>query len=718
MFLRRKLVLLTLLVTAFFISVGCSTLSHREPSEISIKDAQENTFESVEKKADGVAEINPGEEEELAPQNDGVVEEEVAGKAESSAVDKNANEEARDLPPELSEEKIEEVPPASIVTHLKETVAKEFAGNPDVVVVETDQVVNSGDGESPKQAMEVEEEEIEGDAVSGNAGEEMVESSASGSAEESEVQESMSRLSDQELIDSALDYWQDSNDFWEQGELEKAIEALDQAYSLILVMEDDDAEPELLQQKEDLRITISRRVIEVYSSRHTVANGTHKAIPLEMNRHVEKALKMFKGRNRKFFIESYVRSGKYRPAIVRALKEAGLPEELSWLPLIESGFKVRALSSARALGIWQFIATTGYKFGLKRDTWIDERMDPIKATRAAVGYLTELHQIFGDWTTALAGYNCGEGRVLRKIRAQKFGYMDNFWDLYTTLPRETAFYVPKFLAVLHIINDPKAHGFDLPSVAEEETFDTVQINKQASLKTIAKNINIPFKELKSLNPELRQAVTPKTAYALKVPEGKAELLLAKIDEIPVYSPPVPRFVIHRVRRGESLSVIARRYKTSVSAIMSSNSLRKSSYIKAGWKLKIPTSRYVAAVVSSSTYRTASAKGRDIQYVVRKGDSLWGIAKRHKTTVKTIKSLNGLRSNSLSVGQKLKIFAAPSVASMPSGQKKEYMVRKDDSPYLIAKRHNMGLFEFLTLNSLTPKSIIYIGQKVVVHKTTF
>jgi membrane-bound lytic murein transglycosylase D len=249
--------------------------------------------------------------------------------------------------------------------------------------------------------------------------------------------------SDQILLDSALDFYKSSQEFWSEGNLEKAMEALDQAYSHLVDVDPGD-NPELSQQREDVRFMISKRVLELYASRYTAVDGNHQAIPLIMNEHVKKELQLFQNRERKFFIESYRRSGKYRDLIVPALKEAGLPEELSWLPLIESGFKVRALSRARALGLWQFIPSTGYKFGLKRNTWVDERLDPEKATAAAIAYLKELHQIFGDWTTVLAGYNCGEVTVLKLIRNQRINYLDHFWDLYDMLPRETARYVPRF----------------------------------------------------------------------------------------------------------------------------------------------------------------------------------------------------------------------------------------------------------------------------------
>jgi membrane-bound lytic murein transglycosylase D len=505
-------------------------------------------------------------------------------------------------------------------------------------------------------------------------------------------------LTDQELIDAALGYCQASNDFWEKGDLDNAIDALDKAYSLTLKVSGAE-NPDVQQEKEDLRFTISKRIMEVYASRFTVANGSHKAIPLDMNSHVQKALNLFKGKEKDFFLGAYARSGRYRPAIVKTLKEAGLPEELSWLPLIESGFKVRALSSARALGMWQFIASTGYRFGLKRDTWIDERMDPVKSTNAAIAYLSELHQIFGDWTVALASYNCGEARVLKLIKSQKINYLDNFWDLYEKLPSETAFYVPKFLAVLHILNDPEAHGFTLPPFEDPLEYEEVTINKQVQLKTVADRLHIEYSELKDLNPELRQNLTPKTTYGLKVPKGKGETLLAQLKDIPAYIPPVQAYVVHRVRSGESLSVIAERYKTSIRSIMNMNSLKSRNFIKTGWNLKIPTNAGMAIY--------SLEEGQVAEYVVKKGDSLWKIAKNYNTTVNTIKSLNNLKSTNLQIGQILKISSVATVTG--SGNTQEYIVKKGDSPYLIAKRYSMNLSEFLTLNGLTPRSTIFPGQ---------
>jgi len=521
--------------------------------------------------------------------------------------------------------------------------------------------------------------------------------------------------SDQELLDSALEFCQASYDFWEQGDLDNALDALDQAYSLILKV--DSKDPQIVQQRDDLRVTISKRIIEVYSSRFTVVNGNRKAIPLVMNHHVKRAIQLFQSSERKFFLASYRRSGKYRPIILEALKEAGLPEELSWLPLIESGFKVKALSRARALGLWQFIASTGYKYGLKRDRWVDERMDVEKSTQAAIQYLKELHQIFGDWLTVLAAYNCGEGRVLKAIRTQRINYLDNFWDLYEILPMETAFYVPKFLAALHILNDPEAYGFELPAPEQPPEVEKVTIDKPMHLKTIAKHLGVSYPLLKELNPELKRNSTPNRPYDLKLPKGKGTVLLAKLTDIPVWKPPVTPYVIHRVRRGETLSHIARRYRTSVRAIIRLNGLRSSRFIRAGWKLKVPT-RYYSYVPKKSS--PSNKKKKNIApsklegfrpYIVRKGDSLWKIARRFNTTAKAIKKLNNLKGTHLRIGQLL--YIPPKHLGSASFRTKTYVVEEGDSPFMIAQKHQMNLAEFLKLNNLTPRSTIFPGQVLLV-----
>jgi membrane-bound lytic murein transglycosylase D len=466
----------------------------------------------------------------------------------------------------------------------------------------------------------------------------------------------------------------------------------------------------LIQQKEDLRFMVSKRILEIYASRNIVVNGSHNEIPRVMNKHIQAEIDHFtKGHERQFFIESYRRSGRYRQHILAALKESGLPEELSWLPLIESGFKVKALSRSRALGLWQFIPSTGYKFGLKRDKLIDERMDPMKSTRAAIDYLKELHAIFGDWTTVLAAYNCGEGRVLNVIRRQNVNYLDNFWDLYERLPRETARYVPRFLATLHILDRPEMYGLNLTDVDMPLQFETVTISKQMSLKDVARTIGIAETALYELNPELRYKMSPEERYPLKVPPYKSEVLLAQLDQIPVSKPPKRAYVYHRVRPGESLSLIAKRYRTRVNRIMRANNLSRSNYIVAGKLLKIPQSgyRYRPPKISMPKY------GNSVVHVVKKGDSLWTIAKKYGTTTKKIQQLNHLSKTALHKGQILTIFEGQKTPPKVEGLN-TYRVKSGDSPFLIAKRHNMALKRFLYLNRLWPNDTIYPGQTLYIE----
>jgi peptidoglycan lytic transglycosylase D len=525
--------------------------------------------------------------------------------------------------------------------------------------------------------------------------------------------ENTAKMSMEDMLDLALEYCEAANSFWERGELDSAVDALDKAFALILKVETDD-DPNLLQQKEDLRLTISKRIVEVYASRYTVANGISKAIPLVMNQHVMKELESFKTRERDFFLNAFRRSGRYRPAIVKALREAGFPEELSWLPLIESGFKVRALSTARALGMWQFIASTGYRFGLKRDNWIDERMDSEKATQGAIAYLRELHQIFGDWTTALAAYNCGEYAVLNRIKTQKINYLDNFWDLYEKLPRETAAYVPRFMAVLHIVNNPAAYGMTLPPLDEEMEWEEVMVDKQVELKTIAEHLQIPYETLEGMNAELRRNLTPEGAYPLRVPVGMGEVLLSKMDAIPAWCPPVHAYIVHKVKRGETVKSISARYKVFPEDIMSLNSLKRGGPLKQGMKLKIPAEKEkTVAQVKKPSVKQTVLEEKPIKYVVKKGDSLFEIANRFNANVKEIQSQNKLKNADIRVGQVLWIPPAGK-ENCPPGDIKNYTVKEGDSLFIIARKHQMNLVDVLKLNNLTPQSTIFPGQELQVR----
>lgn len=486
--------------------------------------------------------------------------------------------------------------------------------------------------------------------MNANTMEESVQLSKEQEIPEMAQEETVQETTDQQRIDDSLSYYQVSQDNWNEGRFDDALSALDQSYESILTIHAEE-DPEIMQQKDDLRRLISKRIIEIYTSRSQKLNvGGNGAIPLVMNDYVKREIKLFQTKERSFFVESYQRSGKYRGYIEEKFREAGLPPEISWLPLIESGYKERAFSRARALGLWQFIASTGYRYNLKRDQWIDDRMDYRKATQAAIDFLTTLHNLFGDWTTALAGYNCGEGNVLRAIRQQRVNYLDNFWDLYPMLPSETARYVPRFLATLHIVNDPAKYGFTELKTDPPLYFDEVPVNKQMKLSEIEKALSLKPKTLELLNPCLRQKVTPDYAFTLRVPPETGELMMAKLDQIPRCKVTVVSYTRHRVRRGETLSQIARKYRTSVRTIAKLNRIRNTSQIRIGQRLKVPL-RHPLTKFSST-----GAKNVDgyVQYRVRRGDTLWAIAKRHHTTIRKIKDVNGLSSNFLHAGQMLQV----------------------------------------------------------------
>lgn len=507
-----------------------------------------------------------------------------------------------------------------------------------------------------------------------------------------------------------------SQSYRQRGDLDKAIDTLDQAYALILDV-DPGNDPLLLQEKEDLRHTISKRILEIYSSRHVVVNGKRNSIPLIINKHVQDEIDSFTtGRERDFFLDSYRRSGKYRPRMQAALKEAGLPAELSWLPLIESGYKVTALSPARALGLWQFIPSTGYRYNLNRDKYIDERLDPDKATRGAIAYLKELHEMFGDWATVLAGYNCGENRVLRTIQGQNINYLDDFWDLYERLPRETARYVPRFLATLHIINSPETYGLDAVVLEPPLLFETVNVPRQVQLKSIAQATGIDDVLLRELNAELRQGILPEDGYELRVPPGTADGVLSKIDDIPVYRPGRVAVVQHKVRKGDTLDTLAKKYRSDVKNIMLANNMRRPEPLTVGKTVRVPL------VEVPSDERPAATQAREqatIEHVVRPGDSLYNIAKRYGTTTQEIERLNRLAASNITLGQVLKIApAAPPPQAKAEPPKPRpgttVVVRKGDTLQSIAKSHHTTVERLLALNKINPQSKIQPGQKILVH----
>jgi len=463
------------------------------------------------------------------------------------------------------------------------------------------------------------------------------------------------------------------------------------------------------------------------------------------------------------------RSGDYLPMIRAKFRAAGLPTEISYLPLIESAFSVKAYSRARAHGMWQFMSATGRYYGLEIGSLVDERRDPVRSTEAAVAYLADLYRDFDDWYLALAAYNSGAGNVRRAIR--RSGSRD-FWTLKRYLPRETRNYVPAFIASIIIAKDPAYWGFPVP-VEREWAFDRVDVPDALDLQFLADRTTLSVDELRELNPAIRRDLTPANRItALWLPEGEAPAVEAVLAETP-RSDWAPR-MIHSVRRGESLSTIAARYNSSVGAIKQANGLRgtmihpgqslivprfgvaptgpsrrhadnggyivqsndtlwdiarafgisvdslctanglsRRDVIRPGQRLQLPTGSAARELSSSQSSPTAGWSGR---YTVRSGDTLSGIASRYRVSVSELRRTNGLNSSRIYPGNTLKVPGSGGVATADggSGTATTYRVRRGDTLSDIARQFGVSVSELRRLNGLNT-SRIYPGDVLKIPK---
>jgi len=303
-------------------------------------------------------------------------------------------------------------------------------------------------------------------------------------------------------------------------------------------------------------------------------------------RAVERNIEMYKGGLRERFAKYLSRSGRYIRLMKNIMAEEGLPADMAYLPLVESGFNTRAYSRARAAGLWQFISATGKRYGLTIDWWVDERRDPVKSTRAAARYLKDLHDMFGSWSLAMAAYNAGEGKVKRALRHTRSG---DYWGLLSTrhLRAETKNYVPNFIAAKMIASDPESYGFGGIEYQDDFVFDEVALQSPLTLDVIAKCAETDVEAIKDLNPELRRWSTPPHVkhYKLRIPRGTREKFLANLSKIPEGK----RFTVHvyRVKRGDTISEIAHKTGVPQRVIISYNKLNRRGFITTGQKLLIP-----------------------------------------------------------------------------------------------------------------------------------
>jgi membrane-bound lytic murein transglycosylase D len=383
-------------------------------------------------------------------------------------------------------------------------------------------------------------------------------------------------------------------------------------------------------------------------------------LPVEYNEEVEEWVRYFTGNGRRHFAVYLERKAKMDPVILPRLKEAGLPLDLIYLAMIESGFSTAAHSHAGAVGPWQFIKSTGRLFGLEQSWWRDERRDPIKSTEAAIAYLSRLYDEFDDWQLACAAYNSGEGKIRRAI--SRLNTRD-FWAIARdrkALRRETKDYVPKMLAAAIIGKNAEQFGFrTYPADPSLLQFEEVKIPKAENLRTIARVSSISKERLAELNPELTRCCTPpqKGAFTIRVPKESAPLLIAAIDagEIGRYAD----FRRHVVKRGDNLSSIAARNGVPVEAILSMNEIRSVRALKPGTELVIPDrGRAVASSVKSTrrSEKPAPNGHKAVTHVVQKGDTLYGISRRYAVRIDEIRRWNAIeRAKNLRPGSRIKLY---------------------------------------------------------------
>jgi membrane-bound lytic murein transglycosylase D len=428
-----------------------------------------------------------------------------------------------------------------------------------------------------------------------------------------------------------------------------------------------------------LAITTFEKPVPTAETKQAVAEDlqtTAHDIEIPTNAKVLSYVQLFTGRVKGYLEEGLSRGARFLPMIQNVFRAEGLPLDLAYVPLVESAFKTSALSRAKAKGMWQFMRGTALENGLKHDWYIDERAEPEKATKAAAKYLKTLHRMFGgDWHLALASYNGGPGRVQRAIRRSG---RDDFWKLTSStryLPRETREYVPLILAAIIIARNPAQYGMTVLPTAVPAA-ETVTLPHAVDLRRVAEWIDAPVDTIQDLNPELRRWTTPVRTkdYELRVPAGAAEVVRSRLAKTnPADLAPL-RW--HTVKKGETIATIARKLKVSRADLAEANYLSVRSRVKTGQQLIIPRapelllaarsapltapveSRKPAAVVAANiTPAAVKTDQTKLYHRVKRGDTLFSIAKLYKTTVASLKTWNQIRGNSIQPGQRLTIFTA-------------------------------------------------------------
>ena len=436
--------------------------------------------------------------------------------------------------------------------------------------------------------------------------------------------------------------------------------------------------------------------------------------PIVVNDKVLFWIDYYSKRHPKSFQTGLVRSGRYIERFKTIFREAGLPEDMVYFAHVESAYKTSAYSRARAKGVFQFIAATGKRYDLDINYWVDERSDPELSARASAAFLKDLYDEFGDLYLALAGYNAGEGKIRRALK--RSGEKD-FWGIAKTrhIRRETKNYVPAIIAAILISKDPEQYGFHF-TPEEPLHYDTVSIENAVDLQILAECAGVEVGVLRALNPALRRNQTPPSAVTeLRIPVGTGSGLMAALENIPESERVL--YVRYRVRRGDSLSTIARKYGVTVYGIQQANGMGRRTMIGEGKTLLLPTSSAARFPASARTIYDPPADGEGmIQYRVRRGDNLWTIASRYGTTTSAIAARSGISEKStLRIGQQLKILprdrSAPTAAQAKASQR--HRVRSGDSLWDLSRRYHTTPRAIAEASGISTRSTLKIGQMLTI-----
>ena len=466
----------------------------------------------------------------------------------------------------------------------------------------------------------------------------------------------------------------------------------------------------------------------------TTMTGTDAPLPdisrfdlsIVMNRPVNEAFHFLRTTGYASFSMWLNRTNRYLPMIRSIFQKEGLPHDLAFIALIESGFHPRAYTEDGTAGLWQFTLQTGRTHGLQRTTWIDERLDPEKSTWAAAGYFKSLYAMFGDWGLAIAAHHAGEESVRQAIETT--GGSD-FWQM--DLPRETARFVPFVMAAATIAKNPGAYGFQLQSTPPL-TYETVIVDQSLHLQTIAEGMQIPLDQLQSLNPELREWRIPPGGYALKIPVGSQPNFLAWAG----IEPPVPdqsNLTIYTVRRGDTILGIARRFRVYADDIIAENEIRRPDRLRVGQALLIPSYGKKTVAAKSIRQTTTSPPASynktpnpdthtQLTYRVKRGDTLGAVSRRYGVPLAAILYWNKLNDpRDLRSGQELTIWTPEGnkperqiVDSTPDGQTLAYTVKRGDTLWDIARQFNVTVSSVRAANNLSRRTAIYPGDKLTIR----